>query len=111
MFEQVEYTQMKKGETYYIRFSQGPEYGYIITFVSLSNYISCKDVRLYDFKTKTITNLVTPYKEPCLFSKYAIYLRHITREEYMIKLNEIHQRNMTHKILQNILDDNFKYYL
>jgi hypothetical protein len=108
MFEKVEYTEMKKGETYYIRLSE--RLGYIITFVSFSQFVSCKKVKLYNFKTKTIDRLVPPYEEPCLFSKYDKYLRPISREEYMIKLNEIHQRNMTNKILQNIIDDNFKYY-
>jgi len=111
MFEQIEYTQMKKGETYYIRSSKGAEYGYIIHFLSLSNYILCKDVHLYDFKIKTITHLVPPYKEPCLFSKYHTYLLPISKEEYMNKLNKIHQRNMTNKILQRLIDINFKYYL
>lgn len=109
MFEKVEYNQLKSGETYYVRLSE--RLGYIITFESFSHFVSCKKVYLYNFKTKKIDHLVAPYKEPCLFSKHDKYLRSISREEYMIKLNEIHQRNMTNKILQNILDDNFMYYL
>jgi len=109
MFEKVEYTYLKPGEIYYIRISE--RLGYIIRFVSFSQFVSCKDVQLYNFKTKLIDNLVAPYNEPCLFSKYEKYLRPVPRKEYMHKLNEIHQRNMTNKILQNIIDDNFKYYL
>uniref|UniRef100_A0A6C0D035 Uncharacterized protein n=1 Tax=viral metagenome TaxID=1070528 RepID=A0A6C0D035_9ZZZZ len=109
MFEQLEYTQLKKGETYYIRLSE--RLGYIFVVDSFSQFVSCKNVQLYNFKTKIIDHLVTPYSEPCLFSKYEKYLRPISRKEFMNKLNEIHQRNMTNKILQNILDDNFKYYL
>lgn len=108
MFESVEYTDLKKGETYYIRISE--RLGYIIQFVSFSQFVSCKNVRLYNFKTKTVDDLVNPYKDPCLFSKYDKYLRPISREEYMNKLNETHQRNMTNIILQRIIDINFKYY-
>jgi hypothetical protein len=108
MFQSVEYTDLVKGETYYIRISE--RLGYIIQFESFSQFVSCKNVRLYSFKTMMIDNLVPPYKEPCLFSKYVKYLRPISREEYMRKLNEIHQRNMTNIILQRIIDINFKYY-
>jgi hypothetical protein len=108
MFELVEYRDLVKGETYYIRISE--RLGYIIQFVSFSQFISCKNVRLYNFKTKLIDDLVPPYKEPCLFSKYVKYLRPISRKEYMMKLNEVHERNMTNKILQLIIDINFKYY-
>jgi hypothetical protein len=60
---------------------------------------------------KQIDDLVPPYNEPCLFSKHHTYLRFISREEYMDKLNEVHQRNMINKILQRIIDINFKYYI
>jgi hypothetical protein len=108
MFQKIEYTDLVKGETYYIRISE--RLGYIIQFVSFSQFVSCKNVRLYNFKTKLIDDLVPPYKEPCLFSKYNKYLRPISREEYMMKLNDVHQRNITNKILQKIIDINFKYY-
>jgi hypothetical protein len=109
MFQKIEYTDLVKGEIYYIRLSE--RLGYIITFISFSQFVSCKKVYLYNFKTKTIDHLVAPYTEPCLFSKYDEYLRPISREEYMYKLNDVHQRNMTNKILQKIIDINFKYYL
>jgi hypothetical protein len=109
MFQKIEYTDLVKGETYYIRLSE--RLGYIITFISFSQFVSCKNIQLYNFKTKTIDHLAPPYKEPCLFSKYVKYLRPISKEEYMNKLNELHERNMTNKILQIILDDNFTYYL
>ena len=108
MFESVEYTNLIKDETYYIRFSE--RLGYIIQFDSFSQFVSCNNVHLYNFKTKKIDELVAPYNEPCLFSKYEKYLRPISREEYMNKLNDVHQRNMTNKILQKIIDINFKYY-
>lgn len=108
MFEKIEYTQLKKDESYYIRLSE--RLGYNVTFISFSNFVLCKDVRLYNFNTKTFHD-ISPYIEPCLFSKYEKYLRHISREEYMKKLNEVHQRNMTNKILQTIIDNNFKYYI
>jgi hypothetical protein len=107
MFEKVEYTDLVKGETYYIRISE--RLGYIIKFDSFSQFVSCKNVLLYNFKTKLVDDLAPPYKEPCLFSKYVKYLRPISREEYMNKLNEVHQRNMTNKILQQIVDVHFKY--
>jgi hypothetical protein len=108
MFQKIEYTDLIKGETYYIRLSE--KIGYIIKFVSFSNFVSCKDVHLYNFKTNTIHHLNQPYDDPCLFTKHDIYLREISREEYMNKLNEMHQCNMTNKILQRIVDINFKYY-
>lgn len=108
MYQKIEYIDLVKGETYYIRISE--RLGYIIQFVSFSQFVSCKNVRLYNFKTKIIDDLVPPYKEPCLFAKYVKYLRPISREEYMNKLNEVHQRNMTNIILQRIIDINFKYY-
>ena len=108
MFERIKYTDLIKGETYYIRISE--RLGYIITFISFSNFVSCKNVRLYNFISKTIDDLVPPYNEPCLFSKHHTYLRLIPREEYMNKLNEVHQKNMTNIILQRIIDINFKYY-
>lgn len=61
-------------------------------------------------KQKLSLILVPPYNEPCLFSKYDKYLRYISKEEYINKLNEVHQRNMTNIILQKIIDINFKYY-
>ena len=103
MFVSVHYTNLVKGETYYIRLSKS--LGYIIIFESFSNFVC----NLYNFKTKTVKTLVTPYNEP-LFSKNEKYLRSVTKEEYMNKLNEIHQHNMTNKILQNLIDINFKYY-
>lgn len=108
MFQRIEYVDLKKGEIYYIRISE--RLGYIIQFVSFSQFVSCKNVRLYNFISKTIHDLVPPYNEPCLFSKHHIYLRPISREEYMNKLNEVHQHNMTNIILQRIIDINFKYY-
>ena len=108
MFERIEYIDLKKGETYYIQISE--RLGYIIQFVSFSQFVSCKNVRLYNFITKSIDDLVPPYIEPCLFSKHHTYLRFISREEYMDKLNEVHQRNMINKILQRIIDINFNYY-
>ena len=107
MFEKVDYTQLKIGETYYIRISE--RLGYIINFVSFSNFVSCKNIKLYNFKTKTIDTMNPLYNEPCLFSKYDTYLRVVSKEEYMNKLNEVHQRNITNKILQSIIDSNFKY--
>lgn len=107
MFEKIEYTDLVKGETYFIRMSE--RLGYIITFMSFSNFVSCKDVHLYNCKTKQIDHLVPPYKEPCLFSKYQKYFRFVSKEEYMNKLNDVHQRNMTNKILQSILEENFIY--
>jgi hypothetical protein len=109
MFERIEYIDLKKGEIYYIQISE--RVGYIIQFVSFSQFVSCTNVRLYNFKTSVVDNLVPPYNEPCLFSKYHTYLRPISREEYMNKLNEIHQHNMINKILQNLIDNNFRYYL
>ena len=96
MFERIKYIDLKKGETYYIQISE--RIGYIIQFVSFSQFVSCKNVRLYNFKTGLVDDLVPPYKEPCLFSKHHTYLRPISRDEYMNKLNEVHQRNMTNKI-------------
>ena len=49
MFERINYKNLVKGETYYIRISE--RLGYIITFVSFSNFVSCKNVHLYNFKT------------------------------------------------------------
>ena len=107
MFEKVDYKLLKIGETYYIRMSE--RLGYIVNFVSFSNFVSCKNIKLYNFKTKTIDTMNPPYNEPCLFSKYEIYSRVVSKEEYMNKLNDVHQRNMTNKILQSIIDINFKY--
>jgi hypothetical protein len=107
MFERIDCKHLVKGETYYIRISE--RLGYIITFVSFSNFVSCKNVHLYNFKTKQIDGLNPPYDEPCLFSKYDTYLRVVSKEEYMNKLNDVHQRNMTNKILQSILEENFIY--
>lgn len=109
MFQKIEYSHLVGGQIYYIRISE--RLGYIIQFVSFSQFVSCKNVRLYNFITKTIDDLVPPYNEPCLFSKHHTYLRFISREEYMDKLNEVHQKNMINKILQRIIDINFKYYI
>jgi hypothetical protein len=108
MYERIDYTRLVRGETYYIRISE--RLGYIVKFISFSNYsASCNEVHLYNFKTKQIDELNPPYNEPCLFSKHDTYLRVVSKEEYMNKLNDVHQRNMTNKILQSILDENFVY--
>lgn len=108
MFQRIEYADLVGGQIYYIRISE--RLGYIIQFVSFSQFVSCKNVRLYNFISKTIDDLVPPYNEPCLFSKHHTYLRSISKEEYIKKLNEVHQKNMTNIILQRIIDINFKYY-
>jgi hypothetical protein len=44
-----------------------------------------------------------------LFSRHEQYLRDVTREEYMNKLKEMHEHFMINKILQQIIDENYKY--
>ena len=115
MFETMDYNNLIKGESYYIRISQ--RLGYIVTFIKLTpNSVICTDVELYDFYTKKI-QYSDPYEDTiyskndtCFFSKYDTYLRFISKEEYKNKLIDIHANNMTNKILQTIINDEFKYY-
>jgi hypothetical protein len=110
MFETIDSKHLKRGETYYIRISY--KLGYIVTFLKLTTYmVMCTDVQLYDFeRKKTYTNENDPYDETCYFSKYDIYLRIISKEEFMNKLIDVHANNMTNKILQTIINSDFIYY-
>ena len=108
LFETIDYSKMKKGETYFIRISNC--FGYKGIYIKMSmNMLMFNHVEYYEFISKKREKLHSyPNNECCLFSRYDVYLRHVTREEYMNKLKEMHQRFMTNKILQ-IIDENFKY--
>lgn len=107
MFEKMDYTKLKEGESYYIRISN--LFGYKGTYVGVSmNMLVFKHVELYEFISKKKDKMNTYSQEYCLFSIYDVYLRDVTREEYMNKLKEMHERFMTNIILQRI-DENFKY--
>jgi hypothetical protein len=107
MFELINYNNLISGKSYYIRIC--PRIGYIVTFIKLTTTsVMCTDVELYDFYTKTI-QYTEPYGATCFFSKYDTFLRHVSREEYINKLIDVHANNMTNKILQRIIDDNFIY--
>ena len=107
MYETMEYSKLKEGENYYIRISNF--FGYKGTYVRASmNMLVFQHVELYEFISNKREKMNTYSQEYCLFSRYEIYLRDVTREEYMNKLQEMHERFMTNKILQRI-DENFKY--
>lgn len=108
MFETMDYTKLQKGETYFIRTSSC--FGYKGTYMSISmNMLRFKDVEYYEFISKKREKLYSyPNDEYCVFSTYDRYLRNVTREEYMNKLKEMHERFMTNKILQ-IIDEKFIY--
>jgi len=109
MFERIKCKDLKKGETYYVRISK--RLGYIVKFVEITTHlVICQNVKLYDFQQKSkYTNENDPYDETCFFSKYDTYLRFVSKEEYFKKLINVHANNMTNKILQRIIDDNFIY--
>jgi hypothetical protein len=108
MFERLEYSKLKEGEIYYVRISSC--FGYKGIYVRTSmNMLVFKHVELYEFISKKREKMNTYSEEYCLFSRHDVYLRIVTREEYMNKLKEMHERFMTNKILQ-IIDENFKYY-
>lgn len=108
MFETMDYSHLKRGEIYYIRIS--PRIGYIVKFIQLtSNSVLCTEVELYDFYNKKI-QYSEPYGDTCFFSKYDTYLRVVSREEYVNKLIDVHATNMTNKILQTIINSDFRYY-
>lgn len=110
MFEIIECKNLKRGEKYYLHISK--KLGYIVTFIAITTHlVICKDVQLYDFeRKKTYTNENDPYEDTCFFSKHEIYLRIISKEEYMNKLINVHANNMTNKILQTIINSDFIYY-
>lgn len=110
MFETIDCKDLKKEEHYYIRTS--PQLGYIVKIVEITTHlVICQDVELYDFEKKSkYINENDPYKETCFFSKHDIYLRSISKEEYMNKLIDVHAINMTNKILQTIINSDFIYY-
>jgi len=110
MFETIDCKDLIKGETYYIRVSE--KVGYVVKFVEITPYlVICQNVKLYDFQKKSIyTNENDPYEETCFFSKHDIYLRVVSKEEYMNKLIDLHSNNMTNKILQIIINCDFTYY-
>lgn len=109
LFETMEYSKLKKGESYFIRISAC--FGYKGTYMGMSiNMLMFNNVEYYEFISKKREKLHSyPNNEYCLFSRYDTYLRNVTREEYMIKLKEMHERFMTNKILQ-MIDEKFKYY-
>ena len=106
MFEIM--NKLKEEESYFIRISN--LFGYKGTYIRESmNMLVFKNVELYEFISKKREKMNTCSEEYCLFSKHDIYLRDIPREEYMNKLKEMHERFMTNKILQRIIDENFIY--
>ena len=108
LFETIDYSKLKKGESYFIRISNC--FGYKGTYIGMSvNMLMFKAVEYYEFISKKREKLHSyPNDEYCLFSRYDTYLRVVAREEYMNKLKEMHERFMINKILQRI-DENFKY--
>lgn len=107
MFETMDHNNLKEEESYYIRISSC--FGYKGIYVRTSmNMLVFKNLELYEFISKKREKMNTYSEEYCLFSRHDVYLRNVTREEYMNKLKEMHQRFMTNKILQ-IIDENFKY--
>lgn len=108
MFERLEYSKLKEGESYYIRISSC--FGYKGIYVRTSmNMLVFERVELYEFISKKREKMNTLSDEYCLFSRHEQYLRDVTREEYMNKLKEMHERFMINKILQQIIDENYKY--
>ena len=106
MYEVINYTNLIKNETYYIRVSQ--TLTYIVTYVQYACYfMMCKNVHLYNLKKKEIQYDNVPYPEICYFSKYDTYLRPVSKKEYMNKLIEVYARNMTNTILQSLIDRYF----
>lgn len=108
MFETMNHNNLKEGDSYYIRISSC--FGYKGIYVRMSmNMLVFKDVELYEFISKKKEKMNTLSDEYCLFSRQDVYLRHVTREEYMNKLKKMHEHFMTNKILQQIIDENYKY--
>ena len=102
----MDYTKLKE-ESYFIRISS--YFGYKGTYMRESmNMLVFKNVELYEFISNKREKMST-CSEECLFSKHDVYLRDITRKEYMNKLKEMHERFITNKILQRIIDENFIY--
>jgi hypothetical protein len=108
MFETIDYTELKTGESYFIRISNN--FGYKGKYNRMTmNFLMFENVELFEFISKNREKMHKCSEEYCLFSRYDTYLRVVSREEYMNKLKEMHERFMTNKILQTIIDENFKY--